>query len=100
MRAFLAGGILLECATGTLDVLAGYHIAAHDWQRFRKDDLLTDTQFAEFLATELAPGLLTTMHVVEPWYTEASQIGYAFGMVRALLLSPDLMPESLRAAES
>src|SRR5579885_3295531 len=96
MRALLATGILLECATGMLDALAGYHIAAHDWQCLTKDDLLTDTQFAEFLETELAPGLLAAMHAAEPWYTEAYQIGYAFGLVRALLISPGLLPESLR----
>ncbi|HEU5376423.1 MAG TPA: hypothetical protein VFV38_13345 [Ktedonobacteraceae bacterium] len=86
IQALLATGILVECVTGNLDVLAGYHIAAHDWQRFRKDDLLTDTEFGDFLAIELAPSMLAAMHAVEPWYTEAYQIGYAFGLVRALLL--------------
>jgi len=99
VRAFLASGLLMECYTGNLDVLAGYYIAAHDWQIWRKDDLLTDVEFANLLATELSPGTLATMHAAESWYTEAYQIGYAFGLVRALLISPDVQIEERAAAQ-
>lgn len=99
IRAFLASGLLLECYTGNLDVLAGYHIAAHDWQMWRREDLLTDVAFANLLATELSPGTLATMHAAESWFTKAYQIGYAFGLVRALLISPNIQIEERAAAQ-
>src|SRR5690242_13785897 len=51
MRKFLASGLLPGISTRNVDFLIGYRDGALDWCTMKKEDLLTDVQFAEFLAT-------------------------------------------------
>ncbi|HET8843982.1 MAG TPA: hypothetical protein VFN35_21130 [Ktedonobacteraceae bacterium] len=90
MQAFLKAGLPLVCSMETAEFSDGYHIATQDWHIWKKDYLLVDVEFAALLAAEMAPNTLTTMCVTESWYTETYQIGYAFGLVHGMLISPDI----------
>lgn len=89
MRSFLGSGLQLDCSADA-DFSSGYHIATQDWHIWRKNELLKDAEFAKLLEAELSLDTLAMMHETETWYTEAYQIGYAFGLVHALLISSDI----------
>jgi hypothetical protein len=90
VRAFLASGHAPEFYSESTDFLVSYHLASQDWRAWPKDELLTDIGFAAGLENEISPQTLATMQRAEPWYTRAYQIGYAFGLARDLLSSPDI----------
>jgi hypothetical protein len=87
MQAFLVShrtGAVGTYAT-TLDFQAGYHLAVQDWVSWREEELCTDVAFVEMLAHELSPAVLASMSQTYPWYSPEYQVGYGFGLVRALL---------------
>jgi hypothetical protein len=68
----------------------GYMAGAQGWWDWQKGDLLTDTDFAKFLEVELSASLRQAMSKVEPYYTRTYQLGFAFGVVYALLADPSI----------
>ena len=85
MSAFLASGLFPGISGRNIGFLIGYRDGALDWSTMKKEEFLTDVQFAAFLATQIDPENLATMRTKKPEYTELHQIGYAFGMVYTLL---------------
>jgi hypothetical protein len=68
----------------------GYLAGVQGWPDWQKSDLLTDTDFTDFLVTELSDSLQAAMSQSEPYYTRTFQIGFAFGVVHALLADPSM----------
>lgn len=88
MQAFHAAEPILEFQT--VDFMAGFLMGSQDWMGWKKDDLLTDIEFAAFLANEVSPAVLATMSEAEPGYNAEVQIGYACGVVSALISDPTI----------
>jgi hypothetical protein len=74
----------------TTDFATGFLMGSQGWMKWNKAELLTDRGFAECLAHEVSPSLLASMHAIDPEYTEAYQIGFACGLVSALVSDPTI----------
>ncbi len=90
MRAFLRSGLPLAFSADNGAFVTGYSMAFQDWRTWRTPGTLTESTFAQLLAREVAPTTLAFLLPETAQQIESYQIGYIFGLVRALLVFSDM----------